>query len=581
MKTRFRIRSRRLHRLGRVAAAVAAIGLMLPTLAADAVRVGAYDFSYATAGDVSARPIQVFDDGRSTFMQFRPGTAIPAIFSTKTGAPQLVAAVLEGPYVRIPDVHGSFVLQAGRAQAQVLHSGGVRAEAPRLSVNTPEGKQPHVPGSPYPQGAQVVASIPPVPMTPDNAPVIVDDRLERNSYATPRKGDRIVWQEREPKREEAHVWFPRGSAVLGPEGRRTVATLARAGGRARFTVIGRDDDTYKEGLDRQRAHALRDALVKAGAGEDRITVRTGIVGKGRGSTWSSDLIVETESADVEAPGTSGVVSNLQALVRAGVLRQDQAEAIAANRGAVMRPAPATGVQASAVSALGAPAAPAAPATIPSGGFTLTASDKTVQGAIRRWAAALNYQLVWDAPARLDAAILGDVAIPGSSIQEALNRLLAGLGEKGYALDATVYANRVIRLTAAATPPAPSPAGQASTQPAATANPPVPAPPAAAPAPDRRRPEPASKPQRTAIAQPTLEMRQDAGDVKRMFTRWAAESQWNVVWAAREQVPIMGDATLPTADFRSAADQVIAEAAKLGYRLRLAERGDRTLVVTGY
>jgi hypothetical protein len=36
-----------------------------------------------------------------------------------------------------------------------------------------------------------------------------------------------------------------------------------------------------------------------------------------------------------------------------------------------------------------------------------------------------------------------------------------------------------------------------------------------------------------------------------------------------------------ADFKSAAEQVISSAAALGYPLKLVQRGDGTLVVSGY
>ena len=47
-------------------------------------RVGHYDFSYQAAGDNRVRPVQVFDDGKSTFFQFRAGEPVPAIFAIQT-----------------------------------------------------------------------------------------------------------------------------------------------------------------------------------------------------------------------------------------------------------------------------------------------------------------------------------------------------------------------------------------------------------------------------------------------------------------------------------------------------------------
>lgn len=522
----------------------------------EATRVGGYDFSYVTSGDHRATPVQVFDDGRSTYFQFRTGDVVPAIFSHRTGSPELMVPTQDGPYIKVTSVSGRFLLQAGRSQAQVIHSGGTRPDAPTLVAVSGNGTQAAYRGE-RASTTRVMASVQPA--------TVKDDAIHHNSYATPRKGDRVIWTEGEPRRDETQVWFARGTAVLSTDARRAIAAIARVPAAARLIVIGRDDDTYKEGLDKQRAQVLREALVKAGIPEDRITMRTGIASKGRGNQWASDVIIEMERPEVavrNAPAGQDVIGNLEALVRSGVLRQDQAEAIAANRGVNLPRMPGS-VQAG-------PSAMPAVAAIPPGGFTLSTADKTIQGAIRRWASALSYQLVWDAPALLDAAIVGDATVTAGSIDEALKRLLVGLGEKGYALDATVYANRVIRLT---------PAGIPSTVPA-TATPAAPAPaPRTVPSPaDRRAPE---KRVPAIASDQQWQMRQGDGNVQRMFTRWAQQGRWTVVWHAREQIPIIGDAVVSGSSFKSAAEKVIAGAAAAGYHLKLAEREDRTLVVSNY
>src|SRR5690349_20063420 len=91
--------------------------------------VGRYDFDYLLGGDQRARPVQVFDDGRNTYFQVRAGEAVPAIFALRSGVPELVVPAQEGPYVRVPQVHGRLLLQVGRAQAHVIH-GGASVEVP-------------------------------------------------------------------------------------------------------------------------------------------------------------------------------------------------------------------------------------------------------------------------------------------------------------------------------------------------------------------------------------------------------------------------------------------------------------------
>jgi hypothetical protein len=102
------------------------------------------------------------------------------------------------------------------------------------------------------------------------------------------------------------------------------------------------------------------------------------------------------------------------------------------------------------------AAPAPTSELPEGGFTLSPTDKTVAGAVRRWAKSLHYEVVWDAPSAFDAVISGEATLPGRNMTEALDQLLRGLKEKGYALEATLHANRVIRFTGPSPIPHPNP-----------------------------------------------------------------------------------------------------------------------------
>jgi hypothetical protein len=163
---------------------------------------------------------------------------------------------------------------------------------------------------------------------------------------------------------------------------------------------------------------------------------------------------------------------------------------------------------------------------------------------------------------LDAPILGDAAIPASSIQEALERLLGGLKDKGYALDATVFSNRVIRLTATVAAPRP-----------VEASPPAPQQPL--------RVEPRPSNPRNLATTSQWQMLQGDRTVQAMLARWAADAQWNVVWNAPERIGITGDAVITHPTFKGAAEHVIAQAAQAGYRLRLTSSDDRTVVVSSY
>ena len=534
----------------RLALALLVVGVCsVPARSADSARVGAYDFGYLFSGDARAKPVQVFDDGRNTYFQFRAGEAVPAIFAARSGAPQLVVPTQEGPYVRVPEVHGRFVLQYGRAQANVIHAGAERPDAPPVTAVAANGMTtPFTGQGAVGAGGTLVASLAPVQMSMGD-----EQALDRNSYATPVKGDKVYWPERSEQIEHS-IGFVRGGYVLSRDAQRAVTAIAhRSAPSSRFTVIGRDDDSYKEGLERARADALREALVKAGISGDRITVRTGVAQAGhKGKLWDSTLLVDSQqqapamrtapAAPAYAQGPAAnpaVASNIDALVRSGVLDSSQGAALLARYQPV-------------------PPRPVAPPVIevPEGGWTISAADKTVSGAVKRWARGLRYQVVWDAPPQMDAPIAGDARLEGQNLSEALDHLVRGLNEKGYALEVTIYANRVIRFT---TPGASSPKSTGVTPPQA--------------APERRE----------AAEKPAPEWQMLPGDrtVAGTLTRWAGDAHWRVVWAAKDQVPVTGSAVVKQPDFKSAAEFVMQQVAAGGYHLRATTRPDNILYVSSY
>lgn len=535
--------------ISRLALALVVVGLSsVPARSADSVRVGAYDFGYFLSGDARAKPVQVFDDGRNTYFQFRAGEAVPAIFAARSGVPELVVPTQEGPYVRVPQVHGRFVLQVGRAQANVIHGGNDRADAPQVTAVAPNGMtQPYQGTSALPAGGRLVASLAPVAMTLGN-----EQALDRNSYATPLKGDSVYWSDRTEEVEHS-IGFPHAGFVLSRDAQKVIAGIAeRAAPAAKFTVIGRDDDSYKEGLERARAEAMRDALVKAGIASDRVTLRIGVMKPGaKGKLMDSTLLVETPqpapamrpaaTAAADAPANPAVLSNIEALVRSGALDRMQAQALLARHHRAQVPAPSV----------------TAPAPeVPAGGFTLTAADWTVSGAVRRWAQALKYQVLWDAPAQLDAPISGEATLQGESISEAMDSLVRGLKEKGYALEVTIYANRVIRFTS------PGADVQQKTGPAAPLG-------------------SQSRAQAPAMAVAQWQMVPTDRTVAGTLARWAGDAQWRLVWSAKHKVPVTGNAVVSQPDFKSAAEFVMQQVAAAGYRLRATTRPDNTLLVSSY
>lgn len=434
----------KIFRLSALSAATAILLWVTPSAIGSVPhRVGQYDFTYLTSGELRATPVQVFDDGKSTYFQFRAGEAIPAIFQNKDGKVDLLVPAFEGPYVRVTEVSGRFTLQLGRAQAQVVYGGAGREGTPSVRAIARNGMATPYDGNGYPadRNVKLVASLGPA------TAYLNADSLEANSYATPVKGDRVAWKDSETRNETLQVWFGKSKHELSKiVAKQLAASREVLRNATRITVVGRDDDSYKEGLEQARATAIREELVKLGIESKKIVVKTGVGIDRRKDQWASDIRIETvmptsiaRPADTTSAGQSEksayVRSNLEGLIKSGVITREQADAIL-RKGQEDRK-PQAGV---------AEAPPVRNTEVPTNGFDFRAGDKQISNTMRRWAAATNYQLVWEAPATADAPVTGDAVIASASMKEALDKVVTALQRKGYDIQATVYSNRVIRFT---------------------------------------------------------------------------------------------------------------------------------------
>lgn len=394
--------------------------------AAEGARLGRFDFGYLASGDSQIRPVQVFDDGHDTFLQFRPGATVPAIFGNSADGPQLLTPQQQGPYLKLPELHPRLLLQLGRAQALVLHGSDPLAEA-ALQQRADAGASARGRETVDRQGSAALALLPALAMTPGTA--LVDDDQQRNSYATPRRGDAVRWpqpgSEEHEEHEERDVWFLRSTATLSARGRQALAAAARGlPGGARLVLIGRDDDSDQPGLDQRRAAAMRQVLAKAGVPPPRMDIQVGPPAAHKDQEWASSLLTELPSALRPNP-EPGLRASLQALVRAGALRLDDAEALARSQwqapvGVVAADRPA----AAAISS-----------------WDMRQSDGSVEKMLRRWAVAAGWTLVWDqAPA---IPVSGDLRLPPSGFLVAADQVLRRAQELGYRIRATAYSNQTL------------------------------------------------------------------------------------------------------------------------------------------
>lgn len=155
-------------------------------------RVGQYDFGYQISG-VRDSLLHVFDNGTTTYFQFRTGANPPVLFSLDTGAPVLLQVKQEGAYFTVHGVFKSFQMQSNGQQMVVI---------------TYQGSRPFTPPSP----ASVV---------PSSVQNIVEPK---SSVAIPVAGDAInetVYRVTLP--------FVIGKTTLGPKGETELAQIVRLG----------------------------------------------------------------------------------------------------------------------------------------------------------------------------------------------------------------------------------------------------------------------------------------------------------------------------------------------------------------
>jgi outer membrane protein OmpA-like peptidoglycan-associated protein len=430
-----------------VAAVVAVMLAAAPAISAPGNRVGGYDFGYATNGDTRIAPVQIFDNGKDTYFQFRAGDPIPAIFQVKGKEVNLMVPTFEGPYVKIPNTSGRYTLQLGRSQAQVVYVTGSREEGVRIDAFGANGQRISPANASRDSNSRLVASL-------DNSMQYLSaTNLEANSYATPVRGDRVEWRDSETVVENEQVWFPKGQGFLGKNALRDVAAL---GGRFRnasaVTIIGRDDDSYKQGLELARANSIRATLIKAGVPANVITVKAGPTGKADKGLWPSDLRIETVvPTKVARPGNpSGDASreNIHQLLRSGVISPDQAIALLRRAGQQELAAKAEEVRASVqqqADVKNAAASEQSSKQVDSEPvkFDFRVSDRNISTTLRRWGQATKYEVVWSAPASDDAAVNGTTVLAATSMKQAVEMVVASMRRKGYQINATIYSNRVI------------------------------------------------------------------------------------------------------------------------------------------
>ncbi|AVG38430.1 MULTISPECIES: TcpQ domain-containing protein [Achromobacter] len=83
-----------------------------------------FRFDWQLSGDPAVAPMQVFDDGKETWLQFAPGQALPAIFGVGSDGERALPYLRRDPYVVLAGGWSGLLFRGGRltARAQRLQA---------------------------------------------------------------------------------------------------------------------------------------------------------------------------------------------------------------------------------------------------------------------------------------------------------------------------------------------------------------------------------------------------------------------------------------------------------------------------
>lgn len=103
-------------------------------------RKAGFSFDWELSGDPDIGPIQVFDNGYQTWLQFQPGQTLPAIFSENEQGQQPLRFRRQDDYVIIADIEPVLVFRGGQRQARAIRltdaSVATEASTPTLETLT-------------------------------------------------------------------------------------------------------------------------------------------------------------------------------------------------------------------------------------------------------------------------------------------------------------------------------------------------------------------------------------------------------------------------------------------------------------
>lgn len=111
-----------------------------------------FRFDWQLSGDPAVAPLQVFDDGRETWLQFVPGQPLPAIFGVGSDGERALPYVRRDPYVVVAGAWKGLSFRGGRLTAKAQRAQPAEpgltqgTESERRARDTTAGRQDAAPG---------------------------------------------------------------------------------------------------------------------------------------------------------------------------------------------------------------------------------------------------------------------------------------------------------------------------------------------------------------------------------------------------------------------------------------------------
>lgn len=105
---------------------------------------GSYSFDWQLSGDKLVAPLQLFDNGNDTWLQFPAEQSVPAIFENGVQGQRPLLHERQGPYVVIRGVYPELVFRGGHLQATARRLDAALPESTLLASPVP----PAAPGVP-------------------------------------------------------------------------------------------------------------------------------------------------------------------------------------------------------------------------------------------------------------------------------------------------------------------------------------------------------------------------------------------------------------------------------------------------